>query len=155
MCELSCYLHKKLPYVSSTTLRPSSHRIYQRVGYINYQVYQGVSYRAIHIKVIGDIFHHPSLAKSTRTGMHKFRVSDVWVTMLFTRKLSRDTWSPLPPPPDKFIKTRVHKIISSVICELSGCFYVNYQVRGALVTTLFTQHYCGMFQQKMRSKESR
>ena len=38
------------------------------------------------------------------------------------------------------------------MCELSGCLYVSYQVRGALVTTLFTQHYCGMFQQKNEVK---
>lgn len=47
-----------------------------------------------------------------------YRVSDVWVTMLFIRKLSRDTWSP-PPLPDKFIKTRVHK--------LSGLWCVSYR----------------------------
>ena len=38
------------------------------------------------------------------------------------------------------------------MCELSGCFCVSYQVRGALRTMLFTQHYWGMFRQKNQAK---
>ena len=93
-----------------------------------------MSYHAIHIKVTRGVFHHPRpthththpMPKLSGPGYINYQVCDVWVTILFTQKVTEGMFRQLPPTP-------------TPVPKLSGLGSISYQVYDVWLIMISTQ----------------